>query len=558
MNEVGYSPKNLAFDEAARKKLLSGISKLSQAVKSTLGPSGQTVLIESQNHTGGLTVTKDGVTVAKSIDLLDPIENLAVKIMKQAADKTALDAGDGTTTSIVLAESLVKLINEHLNDNHLGPEGEHIPLNKTILLNYIQKYVDEYVQYLSKSATKITKGKLKDVATISANNDKELGKIIADAYNKVGKNGIVTVEKSLNENTYSEVTEGFKLDRGYNSPLFITDQEKDECIFEDTHVLVCDAQIDSVLQIEQVLKPIVGQQQKLLIIAPTSPNFLNTIAANVVKNKVRMCVIEPPSFGYKQHELMQDIALSLGATYYSEKTGDDLSLIQEADLGFAKKIIVGRSTTVVVKDAENPNQNEINERVEQLWKQHKAATKKADKVFLESRIASLVGGIGVIYAGGATDIEQKEKFDRIEDAVCAVKAALESGVLPGGGIALKHYRMSIQGNIAEKITEEEAAASDILSHALYEPFKQICENAGLDWKEVDKKDLTNQKVNMIQVSVPKYGYNVKTQEHGDMMEMGIVDPAKVTTSALINATSVALTICSTNAIVTLARTYESE
>jgi chaperonin GroEL len=253
---------------------------------------------------------------------------------------------------------------------------------------------------------------------------------------------------------------------------------------------------------------------------------------------------------------MQDIALSLGATYYSEKTGDDLSLIQEADLGFAKKIIVGRNSTVVVKDAENPNQKEINERVEQLWKQHKSATKKADKVFLESRIASLVGGIGVIYAGGATDIEQKEKFDRIEDAVCAVKAALESGVLPGGGIALKHYGMSVCGMGYEN--EEQAAARFILEEALYSPFKQICKNAGLDWKEVDKKDRSNQKVNMVQMSVPKNGFNVKTKEHGDMMEMGIVDPAKVTTSALINATSVALTICSTNAIVTLARTYESE
>jgi chaperonin GroEL len=322
---------------------------------------------------------------------------------------------------------------------------------------------------------------------------------------------------------------------------------------------VCDAGIDSILQIEQVLKPIVANQKKLLIIAPTSTNFLNTIAANVVKNKVRICVIEPPSFGYKQHEIMQDIALSLGATYYSEKTGDDLSLITEQDLGFAKKIIVGRTSTIVVKDPDNPNQAEVDERVEQLWKQHKVSKKKEDRIFLESRIASLVGGVGVIYAGGATDIEQKEKFDRIEDAVCAVKASLESGILPGAGNAIGYYSRYAETThnkrFAEDYSDEQLAAIDVMEKATMAPYIQILENAGHDWKAVyaTTKELSPN----LNGKVLDMGFDVNNGKYTSLYKAGIVDPAQVSISALTNATSVALTICSTNAIVTLARTYES-
>ena len=292
MNQGGYSPKNLAFDTDARSKLVAGITKLSKAVKSTLGPQGQTVLIESQVHTHGITVTKDGVTVAKSIDMLDPIENLAVRVVKQAAAKTAIDAGDGTTTSIVLAEAIVNEIIWEMENSDVG-------LNKTLLLNEITNLTNEFVSILDKKSIKINKKKLLDVAAISANNDKELGKIIADAYTEVGLKGVVTVEKSDSEKTYADVTQGFKLDRGYSSQLFINNHEKDECVFEDCHVLVCDQQIDNIFQIENVLKPVVKNQHKLVIIAPCSTNMLNTLAANVVKNNVRVCVIEPPNFGWK-------------------------------------------------------------------------------------------------------------------------------------------------------------------------------------------------------------------------------------------------------------------
>ena len=504
MNELGYSPKNLAFDGQAREKLISGIQKISQAVKSTLGPAGQTVLIESQNHTGGITVTKDGVTVAKSIDLLDPIENLAVKMMKQAADKTALDAGDGTTTSIVLAEAIIKETMAQL---------ESSDCNKTELLKSIVAEAEKYANTLNDNSIKLTKKMLQDVATISANNDKEIGKIIADAYRKVGKNGIVTVEKGTGEKTYADVTDGFKLDRGYSSALFVNNHEKDECVFEDCHVLVCDAQIDNIFQIQNLLEPVVKQQKKLLIIAPCSPNMLNTLAANVVKNKVRICVVQPPNFGWKQHELMEDIALSLGATYFSEKTGDDLSLLQFSDLGMAEKVVIGRSSSVIIKDS-NINKEEIKEKVEQLYVQHKNTKTKADKDHILNRIASLSGGIGVIYAGGLTDIEQKEKYDRIDDAVCAVRAALEEGILPGGGTSLFNYKANFMDQPLESIV-----AQSILEVALKAPYFQIMKNAG-----IASDDAINNTIRKEGFS--HMGFDVKQNVFCDMVKSGIIDPAK--------------------------------
>ena len=544
MNELGYSPKNLAFDSDARQRLVEGITKISKAVKSTLGPAGQTVLIESQNHTGGLTVTKDGVTVAKPIDLLDPVENLAVKMMKQAAEKTALDAGDGTTTSIVLAEAIVKELLDHM----LNAGGDKMDINKTELLKEVVAEAENYAKRLDDHSIKMTKQMVKDVATISCNNDKELGKIIADAYNKVGSSGIVTVEKGTGEKTYADITDGFKLDRGYSSGLFINNQERDECIFEDCKVLVCDAQIDNIFQIENVLKGVVKDQKKLLIIAPCSANMLNTLAANVSKNNLRVCVVQPPNFGWKQHELMQDIALSLGANYFSEKTGDDLSLITMDDLGRADKVVIGRSSSVIIKDPEI-NKLEISQKVDQLYLQHKSTKTKADKDHILTRIASLSGGIGVIYAGGITDIEQKEKYDRIDDAVCAVRAAMEEGILPGGGVALYNYSI-LPENFIENGSIEKNMAKAVLRSSLQSPYKQILENGGIRNTNPLPYD-KEKKFNHV-------GYDVKRGENCDMIERGIIDPTKVAKSALLNAVSVATTILSTNAIVTMARTYDAQ
>ena len=527
MNEIGYSPKNLKFDDEGRNKLITGISTIAKAVKSTLGPSGQTVLIESPHHTHGITVTKDGVTVAKAVDLLDPTENLAVRMMKEAADRTATSAGDGTTTAIVLTEALVKEGMERI-----GPDT-----NKTEVLRDLVTKTNEICDNLKKSARKVTKGRLKDVASISANNDTTIGNIIAKVYKDVGENGIVTVDKSQTSETYYETTNGIKVERGYTSNLFITNHEKDECVLEDTHILVSDAEISNILQIENVLKPIIQDGKKLLIIAPCSTNVINTLAANKMKRDLKICTITPPSFGYKQHELMQDIAISVGATYFSEKTGDDLSHIAFDDLGFASRVTINRDDTVIIKDSDITDEA-VDERVKQLWSAHSNTNKKADKEFILSRIASLTGGIGVIYAGGQTDLEQKELYDRIDDAVCAVRSALEEGILPGGGVALY--------NEANKILKsgDESVVAKILSSALCAPSNQICINAGRDefYYEWEKPH--------------QYGLNVKTGEYGDMYKMGVIDPLKVTKSALQNAVSVAVTILSTNAIITMARTYE--
>jgi len=537
-NQLGFTPKNLDFGSEGQKKLIRGITKMANAVKSTLGPSGNTVLIESPHHTHGITVTKDGVTVAKSIDLLDPVENLAVRMMREAADRTATSAGDGTTTSIVLTEALVTNGIEMLNDN---PE-----VSRVDVFRHMVSLTEGVVASLKKKSRKVTKQRLLDVATISANNDKAVGKIIADVHTEVGENGIVTVEKSMTHETYSEVTNGVKVDRGYTSPMFINNHKRDECIMEDVYILVSDAEISNILQIENVLKPIIQGGKKLLIVAPASTNVVNTLAANVMKSKLSMCNIAPPNFGYKQHELMQDIALSVGATYFSEKTGDDLSLINFSDLGHASKVIVGRDSTVILKD-DDSNNAEIKERVAELWVQHDNNPHKQEKEFILTRIASLTGGIGVIYVGGNTDLEQKELFDRVDDAVCAVRSAMEEGILPGSGVALHDECERMLSDKDSDISSSKKIAYAILSCALLSPMTQIFNNAGLTHETVDTDKVGG-----------SMGYNVKTGEYGDLYKMGVIDPVKVTRTALQNAVSVAVTMLSTDAIVTMARTYEAQ
>ena len=551
-NESGYSPKDLFFDKDGRNKLINGVLKMSRAVKSTLGPSGNTVLIESPYHTQGITVTKDGVTVAKSVDLIDPVENLAVRMMKEAADKTATSAGDGTTTAIVLTEALVLG----------GMKGITDTMNRTAVLRNLVELSNKVVDKLRRRSKKVSSSMLIDVASLSANNDREIGRIIAEVYKDVGKSGIVTVEKSQTSETYAETTMGLKFDRGYLSPLFINDQKKDECVFEDTMVLVADIEIANILQLENVLKPIITEGKKLLIISPCGTNVVNTLAANVMKGNLKVCAVPPPNFGYKQHELMQDIALSVGATYFSEKTGDDLSHINYGNLGHAAKVIVSRDKTIIIKSDLKIDKDAITERVGQLWEAHDKAKKKADKDFILERIASLTGGIGVIFVGGQTDIEQKELYDRVDDAVCAVRSALEEGVLPGAGKALAEVSAEILDLKKDKyvvICDEENefacteanvewdTAIDIMHHALLAPMIQIIDNAGLKVEEIYKDPVEN-----------GIGYNVKTAEMGNLIQMGVIDPLKVTRSALQNAVSVATTILSTNAIVTMARSYESQ
>jgi chaperonin GroEL len=530
---MNYQPKNLCFDQEGRERLVNGIEQIAKAVKSTLGPRGNTVLIESNEHTHGITVTKDGVTVARSIDLLDPVENLAVRMVREAADRTALSSGDGTTTAIVLTEAIVmeglRLIEPHHNVTEVMRDIKH-------LAEYVIRWLE------TEDTVKVTSKTIQDVATISANNDEEIGKVIADTYKKVGlKNGVVTVEKSQTSDTTSEVTHGIQLDRGYTSPLFVNDQRRDECILEDVHVLVTDQEISNLISIEGVLKQVINEQKKLLIIGTCSQNVINTLAANVVRNGLKFCNIIPPDFGYRKHELMGDIALALGAKYFSEQTGDNIQFANYSDLGRAEKVIVGRDKTIIIRNDEKTE--EINERVLELEVQREEAKQKADRDFISKRIAGLKGAIGVIYVGGNSDIEQKELYDRVDDAVCAVKSALEEGILPGGGVALFQravYTMDDSNKLAGKI----------LGHALEAPLLQILSNAGIELEEGKDK-------NQLIYEEDGRGIDAKSGKWGKMIDMGIVDPAKVTKNALRNAVSVATTILSTNAIITLARTYES-
>ena len=529
MSTNGYIPKDLHIGADGRTRLMSGIKSMAQSVKSTLGPRGRTVLIESPDHLRGVTITKDGVTVARSIHLDDAVENLAIRIMKDAAERTANSAGDGTTTAIVLAEAFMEA-GAMLDEK-----------NNTIqVIRYINEIVSDIVKDLEVNSKKITKKSLLNVAKISANNDATIGKLIYDAYETVGKDGVVTVEKSQNHETYAEITNGIKIDRGYTSHLFINNHKKDECILENVRVLVCDQDINNILQIETVLKPIIQNNDQLLIIADCSQNVINTFAANVMRNNLKLCNIAPPSFGYKKHELMQDIAATIGATYFSEKTGDDLSLLTINDLGFADKIIVGKDTTVLIKNEEASP--EVQERIAQLRVQQENTTDPVERKFIDSRIASLAGAIGSIYVGGNSDVEQKELYDRVDDSVCAVKSALEEGIVVGAGMALLNASDRM---VPKKNEDHDYRTAWVMVHrAIRAPFKQILTNAGLDSNKVLEQIDGHKKGN------DNVGYDVKNDQYGDLFALGVIDPLKVTKNALINASSVATTILSTNAIVT--------
>ena len=442
--------------------------------------------------------------MARSIILSDPTENLAVQMMREASERTATAAGDGTSTSIVLTQGLI-----HGAQQFMKPED-----NKTRVLREVKELAGAVAQALDAMSIPVTDESLASVATISANNDPELGQIISDAYSMVGKDGVVTVENSNNATTYSEVVAGMKLDRGWTSKYFVTDQKKNEAILEDCYVLVSDQEIQSLNSIEHLLAPVVQSGKSILIIAELSENALNSLNLNRLKGVIKVCAIVPPSFGANRTDIMEDIAAATGAKFISDGTGDNLYTIAFADLGHAQKVVVSATSTVIMTDDE-------------YVKKH-----------LEERLANLAGGVGVIYVGAQSDVELKEKKDRVEDAVYATKAAMEGGILPGGGIAL----LNIAGETCGCST-----AKSILKHALQQPFNTILENGGYDVNEIKGE------IALAYQGQFGYGYDVKDGKIGNMIEMGIIDPLKVTKSALENAVSVATTILSTNCIITNVR-----
>ena len=516
--------KEIHFGDEGQKKLKSGIKKIAGAVKSTLGARGRTVLIESEHHVGGITVTKDGVTVAKSINLYDPTENLAVMMMRQAADKTATIAGDGTTTSIVLAEAIIDASDKYLKEND----------NVTEVIRGINDITKRVISKLDKMSKKVNGKRLYDVAAISANNDNDLGKMIGDAFSEVS---LVTVENSMNSETRVEIINGMRIERGYTSQYFVNDQKKQECVLENPYVLICDHEINNISNLEKILAPIVSQGKSLLIIGTLGPNALQTLNVNVYQGKIKACNIIPPSFGYRQKDLLKDLAVALGGTYFSDDTGDDLSIATLSDLGKASKVIVKKDMTVFMHHADF--KQDIDNHLVELNEMINQTDDQVDREFLRERIANISGGIGVIYVGAQSDIEQKEKRDRIDDAVYAVMAALEEGILPGGGIALLECA-------SEYSFSDDDVASQIMSEALVAPFRQILVNAGKNPHEIE-----------MGIFEKGHGYDVKAEKFGDMMKMGIIDPTKVTKNALLNAVSVATTIMSTNAIITNIRADES-
>lgn len=540
-----YQPKQLYIGKLGQEKLISGIQKLSAAVKSTLGAGGQTVIIESPHHVGGITITKDGATVAKSIELLDPVENMACTIMKQASEKTATVAGDGTTSSIVLTEAIIE---EGLKALACTPN-----VNKTEVLRLIHQEAKSVIDMIKYISQPVTKELIKAVATISTNNDEELGELISEVYDKVGETGYVHYEKSKTGNTYTEYTEGIKLDVGYTNEFFANNADGDECILSSQNnkikVLVTDIEItDMVNQLNpKMIEDIIKKGLPFLWIAPTSNAVTNAVIYNVKKNNLNWCIVPPPGFGWKQKELLSDIALSTGAKYISETTGDSLLSVTYDDLGTIDKAVISKSSCVIFRNNTNEDiEEQVYDRVMQLKSALEKSTKAPEKEFLRKRIGHLTGGVGVIYAGGASDIEQKELFDRIEDAVMAVRSAQEEGVIAGGGVALNCIGKTAAPS--ESISVEHNVARSIVSIAITKPCEQILINCGLQYNTI-YRDI---ELDMVT------GYDVKNKMYGDMIEMGIVDPAKVTRVALENAVSVATTILSTNAIVTMARELEKE
>lgn len=511
--------KNVETGTVAREKLIKGVNTIANAVGSTLGARGRTVLMESEQHIGGIIVTKDGVSVSKGINLLDPTENLAVMIMREASEKTANSAGDGTTTSMVLAQAII-----HAAMGTLTKED-----NTTQVLRDVQAAALKVADELTAMSTEITSDKLVDVATISANGDTEIGKIIADAYNQVGLSGVVTVESSATAETYAEVVSGMKIDRGFSSKYFVTDHKKQEAVMDKPYILVTDQPITQINDILPILEFIHQGRTSLIIIGELDENSLNSLNVNKIKLGLKVCTITPPSFGYKRHQIMQDIAIATGAKYFSEQTGDNLLMASIDDCGRASKVVSSRFNTIIF-DAEGAG----DERVQELHEQLDVETQATEKEFLKERIANLGGGVGVIKVGANSDIEQKEKKDRVDDAVCAVRAALEEGILPGGGVALKDIAASLE--VANKGTE-------ILQMAMLSPMIKILANAGID---VDGTDFDDSK----QLSGEGIGVNVATGAYCHMMSVGIIDPTKVTKEALKNAVSVATTLLSTETVIT--------
>ncbi len=520
-------PKQLKFEEEARASLLKGVNILAEAVKATLGPKGRNVVIDKKF--GSPTITKDGVTVAKEIELKDPYEDMGAQMLKEVASKTSDIAGDGTTTATVLAQAIFRegLRNVTAGANPMG------------LKRGIETAVAAVVEELKK-LSKSTKDKkeISQVATIAANNDKTIGELIADAMEKVGKDGVITVEESKSAETALDVVEGMRFDRGYLSPYFVTDPERMEVVLEDALLLIHEKKISVMKDMLPLLEQVARAGKPLLIIAEdVEGEALATLVVNKLRGTLHCSAVKAPGFGDRRKAMLEDIAILTGGKAITEDLGIKLENIKLDDLGKAKKVVVDKDNTTIVEGA--GKQSGIEGRIKQIRTQIDETTSDYDREKLQERLAKLAGGVAVVKVGAATETAMKEKKARVEDSLNATRAAVEEGIVPGGGVALLRAAKAIDGL---KLEGDEKVGAQIVKRALEEPIRQIVENAGLEGSVVVEKVKAE--------TVATRGFDAETVQYVDMMQAGIIDPAKVERVALQNAASIASLLLTTEALIT--------
>ena len=515
--------KDIKFDIEARDGLKRGVDALANAVKVTLGPKGRNVIIGKSF--GGPNVTKDGVTVAKEIELKDPLENMGAQMVKEVASKTNDLAGDGTTTATVLAQAIVK---EGLKNVAAGA-------NPMDLKRGIDKAVEAIVADLGKQAQVVGSDseKIKQIASISANNDEVIGELIATAFGKVGKEGVITVEEAKGTDTYVDVVEGMQFDRGYLSPYFVTNPEKMNVELENPYILLYDKKVSSLKELLPVLEPVAQSGKPLLIIAEdVDGEALSTLVVNKLRGALKIAAVKAPGFGDRRKAMLEDIAILTGGTVIAEESGYTLENATLEMLGTAEKITIDKDNSTIVNGAGNADL--IKNRVNQIKGQMETTTSDYDKEKLQERLAKLAGGVAVLYVGAASEVEMKEKKDRVDDALHATRAAVEEGIVAGGGVALLRAKSSLSSIKADNA--DEATGIQIVFRAVESPLRTIVENAGLEGSVVVAK---------VSEGTGNFGYNAKTDEYVDMLKAGIIDPKKVTRVALENAASVAGMILTT-------------
>ena len=519
--------KDLKYGEDARKSLQAGIDKLADTVKITLGPKGRNVVLDKKYGTP--VITNDGVTIAKEIELEDRFENMGAQIIKEASTKTNDAAGDGTTTATLLAQEIVRE----------GMKNVSAGANPMVLKKGLQKAVDAAVESIKDSAKQVTgSNDIARVATISAG-DEHIGDLIADAMEKVSADGVITIEESKTAETYSEVVEGMQFSNGYISPYLVTDTDKMEAVLDDAVILITDKKISSIQEILPLLEQVVQNGRKLMIIAE---DVEGDALANIIVNRLRgtfvCCCAKAPGYGDRRKEMLRDIAVLTGGKVISEELGLTLKDTQLSDLGRADKVQVKKDSTIIMGGHGDPS--EIKARVAQIRKQIEDTTSDFDREKLQERLAKLAGGVAVIRVGAATEVEMKEKKMRLEDALSATKAAVEEGIVAGGGVVFLNAVPAVE-KVVEELSGDEKTGARIILTALESPIRQICANAGLEGSVVIDSIRRNGNTG--------YGLNISNGEYGDMLSMGIVDPAKVSRSALQNAASVAAMVLTTESLV---------